>query len=107
MVGFSDLLEVQAELDALAARADPLVVRLARGPGQKEDRYAQLLGAPAAVPASGGRSHGSRTAPADEEDEHGEGRGADGDLRAEVAALRAEVGVLRRALDDLRAQLGA
>ncbi len=46
MVRFSDLSEVQAELDALAARAEPLVVRLGRGPGQKEDRYGQLLGGP-------------------------------------------------------------
>ena len=44
MVGFSDLREVQAELDALAVRTEPLTVRLPRGPGQKEDRYGQLLG---------------------------------------------------------------
>src|ERR1700688_1761194 len=46
MVGFSDLHEVQSELDALSARTVPLVERLPRAPGQKEDRYAQLLGGP-------------------------------------------------------------
>jgi hypothetical protein len=49
MVGFSDLSEVQSELDALSARTEPLVVRLPRAPGQKEDRYAQLLGGPVEV----------------------------------------------------------
>jgi uncharacterized protein YceH (UPF0502 family) len=42
MHGFESLAEVQQTLDALAERE--LVVRLPRRPGQKEDRYAQLLG---------------------------------------------------------------
>src|SRR5580698_11056754 len=50
MVQFSDLHEVQAELEALGARTEPLVVRLRRGPGQKEDRYGQLLGEAAPAP---------------------------------------------------------
>ena len=44
MVRFSDLNEIQAELDALAARSEPLVLRLPRAPGRKEDRYHHLLG---------------------------------------------------------------
>jgi len=43
MVRFSDLREVQAELDALAERTEPLTRRLPRGPGQKEDRYIQQI----------------------------------------------------------------
>jgi hypothetical protein len=39
---FDSLPEVAETLDALARRE--LVVRLERGPGQKEERYAQLLG---------------------------------------------------------------
>jgi uncharacterized protein YceH (UPF0502 family) len=113
MVRFSDLHEVQAELDALAARTEPLVRRQPRGPGQKEDRYGQLLGAPiGAAPsppadrAAPGRPEpspvppvpdGSGTVPSD----------AVAALRAEVATLRAEVGAIRSALDDLREQLGA
>lgn len=114
MVRFSDLSEVQAELDALAVRAEPLVVRMARGPGQKEDRYAQLLGGPvspsrsepvpvpvpppgmAAIPVPAGRE-GAEAAPSYEVTE----------LRAELSELRTEVDALRRALDDLRQQLGA
>jgi uncharacterized protein len=40
--GFDGLEDVQSTLDALAGRE--LAVRLERRPGQKEDRYAQLLG---------------------------------------------------------------
>jgi hypothetical protein len=36
--------EVAATLEGLAARTDPLVVQLARQPGQKEARWAHLLG---------------------------------------------------------------
>jgi uncharacterized protein len=42
MHGFESLEAVQQTLDALAERE--LVVRLPRRPGQKEDRYGQLLG---------------------------------------------------------------
>jgi len=127
MVRFSDLHEIQAELDALAARSEPLVVRLPRAPGQKEERYAQLLGG--AIRTAGG----SQAAPPEQEAEDGlptqeaeDGlptqRAEDGlpeqepeaglslqveAFRDEVAGLRAELSALRRDLDDLRAQLGA
>jgi uncharacterized protein YceH (UPF0502 family) len=128
MVRFSDLHEVQAELDALATRTEPLVVRLGRGPGQKEDRYGQLLGAPApGTPATpdvrAPRSdHAAASTPADtaittdarpppsgpsRDAPHRADRDEVEALRAEMVELRAEVGALRRALDDLREQLGA
>jgi len=100
MVVFSDLAELQAELDALAGRAEPLVVRLARAPGQKEERYAHLLGEAdlrPAVPAA-------RTAPPDVLP--APGAPPPPALAQEVAALRAEVASLRRDVDDLREQLG-
>jgi len=115
MVQFSDLREVQAELDALGARTEPLVVRLRRGPGQKEDRYGQVLGgaaptapggetaAPSRVPSGPpltptlATTEGSRVSVPDEV----------AALRAEVVALRAELGALRNDLRDLREQLGA
>jgi uncharacterized protein YceH (UPF0502 family) len=40
---FGSLGEVETVLDALAARSDPLVVRLPRAPGQKDARYVHLL----------------------------------------------------------------
>lgn len=48
--GFADLDEVEATLDALAARHEPLVVHLDRQPGQKETRWMHLLGGPVAEP---------------------------------------------------------
>jgi uncharacterized protein YceH (UPF0502 family) len=119
MVRFSDLHEVQAELEALGARSEPLVVRLARGPGQKEDRYGHLLGGQLLVgPVSETQPRRSdAAAPPVGPDTpsapgvHGWPSAAPSDevaaLRAEVAALRAEVSALRLALDDLREQLGA
>jgi uncharacterized protein YceH (UPF0502 family) len=79
---FADLAEVEATLDRLAARDDPLTVRLPRQPGQKDARYAHLVaGEPdvtmeaAAISTSGGRSLADRVAA----------------LEADVAALRATI----------------
>jgi uncharacterized protein len=115
MVQFSDLGEVQAELDALGARTEPLVVRLRRGPGQKEDRYGQLLGgdAPApplgeeAVPARAPSSRPFTPTAATGEGERVSNSDEVAALRAEVVELRAELGALRDDLRDLREQLGA
>jgi uncharacterized protein YceH (UPF0502 family) len=62
------LSEVEETLEALAARAEPLVVRLERQPGQKEARYAQLLGGPvdassSAYAAPSPAAYGSAGAP--------------------------------------------
>jgi uncharacterized protein YceH (UPF0502 family) len=46
MHDFASLSEVEETLEGLAARAEPLVVRLERQPGQKEARFAQLLAGP-------------------------------------------------------------
>jgi len=43
---FSSIAEVQQALDELAARPEPVVIKLARQPGQKEPRYAHLLSGP-------------------------------------------------------------
>jgi hypothetical protein len=118
MVRFSDLHEVEAELDALAARTEPLVVRLPRGPGQKEERYGQLLGGPVerdeAAPGASPTARGPATGvpPTTGSPPAGDGPGAvlpdevDA-LRDEVAELRAELRALRHDLDHLREQLGA
>jgi hypothetical protein len=112
LAGFSDLAEVHAELEALARCDEPLVVRLARVPGQKEDRYAHLCGAahdaPAGVPAAPSRPDaGADSGRAAAEMPSAPVAERPGALSDEVAALRAEVATLRRDLDDLRSQLGA
>ncbi|HKL51656.1 MAG TPA: DUF480 domain-containing protein [Wenzhouxiangellaceae bacterium] len=43
---FEDLDDVKYNLDRMAAHDKPLVVRLPRGPGQREDRYMHLLAGP-------------------------------------------------------------
>ena len=86
MHAFSSADEVEAELEALSRRDEPLVHRLSRQPGQKGERFAQLLveagplaAAPAPTPVV-----------------------ARPDLAEEVAALRAEVAALREEVAALR-----
>jgi uncharacterized protein YceH (UPF0502 family) len=79
---FASLAEVHETLDGLIERE--LAVRLPRRPGQKEQRYAQLLGADEAEP----EGHGPETAP-------------DGDIEARLRRLEDEVASLRQAVDSL------
>jgi hypothetical protein len=75
--------ELEQTLSALAERE--LVARLPRRPGQKEERYAQLLGADgeeAASEEAGASAGGDRLAAIEE---------AVAELRAEVAALRSRL----------------
>jgi uncharacterized protein YceH (UPF0502 family) len=109
MVDFSDTGEVETELDALARFEPPLVRRLGRQPGQKEERYEQLLGRAGEAPSAAASPSAASVPPCPD------GAGAVDDrpavtgrpsLAVEVAALRDEVAALRRDVDDLRTQLG-
>jgi len=82
---FGELADVEETLERLIARE--LVARLARRPGQKEERYAQLLGG--AVDDAAPATEGPRPVLAHDP------------LEERVAALEAEVAVLRAALTDL------
>jgi len=103
MVGFDSLDSVVDTLEDLAGRDDPLVVRLERRPGQKEDRYAHLLAGevqwPAASPIvelGAGGSAGGRPALAARVDE----------LEEEVRSLTSDLDLLRRQFDQLCDTLG-
>jgi len=91
---FADLEEIDDVLSGLIERE--LVARLPRRPGQKEERYAHLLGGepssagPLAEALSSPAPHGSREDRLDALEALVEG------LRADVAALRAELASLRR-----------
>jgi uncharacterized protein YceH (UPF0502 family) len=100
---FADLAAVQATLERLVGRGQ--VARHERQPGQKEDRYEQLLGGgeqPAAAPAASADSSSDDSseplaaepavalAPAEDRLTRLEREVAE--LRAELAALRAELG---------------
>lgn len=99
LYGFADLAEVEATLEGLARREEPLIVKLPRQPGRKEARYAHLLaGAPEVE-----ESHTEpRTAPAVREARADSERLAR--LEGEVAALRDEVAELRRQLAEFKQQ---
>jgi uncharacterized protein len=123
---FADLAEVSATLDALIGRG--LVARLERRPGQKEERYEQLLGEQESANggfAAGGAPSQSATAAAsagadgayegtavlDRPDGHGVGGAPseagdsapserDRDLLARVERLEREVAELRRVIEE-------
>jgi uncharacterized protein YceH (UPF0502 family) len=94
---FADLAAVQETLGRLIAR--DLVAQLPRRPGQKEERYVQLLGGAeadvptAASPAAAAPPTPAPTAPAPPPDDR------IARLERDVAGLRAEVAALRSRLD--------
>jgi uncharacterized protein YceH (UPF0502 family) len=123
MAEFDGVGAIERDLERLNARPEPLVARVSRRPGQKEDRWTQLLmaevtgsdpagavapaqvsaaeAAPAlaATPASAPAATPPAAPPASPSPDSGS-------LADEVAALRAEVADLRAALEHLQDQLG-
>jgi uncharacterized protein YceH (UPF0502 family) len=92
---FSGIGEVNEKLDALITRDEPLVVKLERQPGQKEARYAHLLGGEVAALAVPHRERTAHTNPGDERIEN---------LQAEVAAIRNELTAFREMFEEFRKQ---
>jgi uncharacterized protein len=88
MQPFASLGEVHETLDGLIARE--LAARLPRRPGQKEERYVQLLGGDQAAPA--GEQEPVAAAPVGD------------DVEARLSRLEQEVAELRRALESLSPQ---
>lgn len=94
MHAFEDLEAVEHTLDRLASHeAGKLVAKLAKNPGQKEARYAQLL---SGEPSEEEEASGPPSATPQVE------RMAA--IESEVAALRSEVAELRRRLEDFERQ---
>lgn len=92
-----DLAAVQTVLDGLAQRpVGALVLRLPRQPGQKESRYAHLLGAPPALDVEAPME--AATVQVRNEQQRLE------QLESEVASLRTEVAALRDQLEQFRRQ---
>ncbi len=102
MARFESTAEVESDLDGLARWEDPLVARLARQPGQKEERWTQLL---APAPAEG---PGGPPAAAGSDAPTASANGAStevAELKEALAALRAEVEMLREEVLGLRIEL--
>lgn len=111
-VGFESLAEVEAELNTLAARVpEPLVVRLERRPGQKEERWAHLLcgdDLEAAMQLNGAISSTDPGFPgrAPSMGSGGSSRSSTAQLEARIDQLEATVATLQTTLGALCAQLG-
>ena len=90
MADFDSLDDVDAELGRLSSGSDPLVRRLPRRPGQKEERWAHLLGAEPLEPEATSNA--------------GTGADDDGLLRRSVSR-RDEIASLRDDLDTLQEEV--
>ncbi len=99
MYPFEDLAETQQTLVGLTEREDPLVILLARQPGQKESRYAHLLAGEADSEAVG-QDIGVPTGAAADTTEGTR----DGSLHQSVESLRADLDQLRKEFDAFRTQ---
>jgi hypothetical protein len=114
MAEFSDLNDLERELSRLSGLETPLVERQARRPGQKEDRYAHLLGSEAAGASPGwdepAREEWARPAPIEPRSIEARSIAARSDemsdLAQQIEQLREEISQLRIELSDLRRQLG-
>ena len=94
---FGDLNEVQATLDDLSRRDEPLIVKLERQPGQKEARYAHLLSGPvdmAKLAAAAERSSSAGSASNDRIEK----------LETEVERLSSELAEFKAVFDEFRKQ---
>lgn len=100
---FADISSVEGFLDELAERAaeagGPLVAKLARSPGEREARWAQLLGGPVMTAPAGASS------PIDASTDT-VGAGEIAALKANQRRLQGEVVLLRAQLQRLAAELG-
>ena len=95
---FADISSVEGFLEELAAKPEPLVVKLARAPGEREARWAQLLGGAVLQPAAreGGDDRPALDVPA----------GELAAIKAEQARLVAEVAELKDLVHRMARELG-
>jgi uncharacterized protein len=117
MAEFDSLGVIEGELGILADQPEPLVRLLPRQPGQKEDRWQQLLASESAVVESEGgpgRTPPVRSVGDDDPEVSGAASASDrtdlddrvGILESELAALRGQLGQVSSSLDALRQSLG-
>jgi uncharacterized protein YceH (UPF0502 family) len=97
MADFDDVAAVESDLAGLTRRDPPLVARLPRRPGQKEERWTQLL-------MDVDDLDGDRPAPVAADP----GGSAELDaLRSEVDDLAGQIQALREEVRELKRELGA
>jgi uncharacterized protein YceH (UPF0502 family) len=120
MAQFDGIAAVEADLVRLSDRAQPLVVRLPRRPGQKEERWAEILttdstpsssspslsGVAAEAPVAGVPASSSPGRPTSLVEDIADLRQAVALLQAEMVAVRREAAALRADWAHLQEQLG-
>ena len=101
MADFGSLEDVETELDRMAEADDPLVGRLPRRPGQKEERWAETLSTAASEPSdtTGITDHPDRVHQRSMSDEVAS-------LRSDVGILQQEVSRIAAAVTEIRTALG-
>jgi uncharacterized protein YceH (UPF0502 family) len=96
---FADISSVEAFLDELQERAEekggPLVVKLPRAPGAREQRWAHLLCGPVSEPSTAGLQSGDASSSSEI-----------AALQSRLAAMESEVAALRQTVQRLCAELG-
>ena len=97
---FADISSVEGFLEELAAKAEPMVVKLERAPGAREARWAQLLCGEVALPVY--RAGAADHHPGDDSISAGEVAS----LRAEQTRLATEVAELKALVQRLARELG-
>ncbi len=102
MADFGSLEDVETELERMAVGDDPLVVRLPRLPGQKEERWAETLSTATSSEPSVATEITSGPDPVHQSPVSGEVAS----LRADVDTLRQEVSRIAAAVSELRTALG-
>ena len=104
MADFDSLTSLEAELQRLGGGTDPLVRRLPRRPGQKEERWAQLLTGVIPEPDATTDSRGA-VSQSDAQDRSGSLSDQVATLRDDVHALQQEVAEIKAFAEELRAAL--
>ncbi len=94
---------IEASLEALATRPDgPMVIRLAREPGRRDSRYAQLF---EELPASATPAGAEDVEPVRDVPSPVTRSGGNADLAGRVATLEDQVAALREEIATLRARV--
>lgn len=100
---FGDAHHVEQCLDAMAARDEPLVVKLPREPGQREVRYAHLFGGDVDTAQQPMRSISSTSFIGASTDSSTADDERITQLEQQVAQLQQEISALKQRLDDVGA----
>ena len=101
MADFGSLEDVETELDRMAAGDEPLVGRLLRLPGQKEERWAETLSTATSEPRVT-----TEIANGPDREPRSPVSGELASLRADVDTLQREVSRIAASVAELRAALG-